>query len=248
MGIINKSSHSLTVGKTVKRETAAIPNQSVIKFVCFGKEVQKVASTFGWLPGARYTNLRDIRRFDMLGFLDIDWKVYNFRQHLAAAKSTRPLMTVAKDIETWREFPRIMDQAYELSRWARYVVIVPKARSMRHRLDMIPDVFVLGFSVPTRYGKSQLPPSCFRRPVHLLGGRPDVQRELARRIPVVSLDCNRFTLDAQFGDYFDGQTFRPHPLGGYKRCLRDSMRNINALWDSYARPGLPRSKLLRLAG
>jgi hypothetical protein len=48
----------------------------------------------------------------------------------------------------------------------------------------------------------------FKRPVHLLGGRPDVQRLLAEIMPVVSLDCNRFTLDTAFGDYFDGDKFR----------------------------------------
>jgi hypothetical protein len=50
---------------------------------------------------------------------------------------------------------------------------------------------------------------------------------------VVSFDCNRFTLDAQFGDYFDGRAFRPHPRGGYEACIRASIRNINKLWRSY---------------
>ena len=57
---------------------------------------------------------------------------------------------------------------------------------------------------------------CVRRPVHLLGGRPDVQRRLAELMPVFSIDTNRFTLDAAFGDYFDGEMFRPHPIGGYE--------------------------------
>jgi hypothetical protein len=52
-------------------------------------------------------------------------------------------------------------------------------------------------------------------------------------MPVVSLDCNRFTLDAAFGDYFDGTGFRRHPAGGYERCLRESLRNIGALWHNY---------------
>jgi len=50
---------------------------------------------------------------------------------------------------------------------------------------------------------------------------------------VFSFDCNRFTLDAQFGDYFDGETFRPHPIGGYDRCIVDSVKNINRMWNSY---------------
>jgi hypothetical protein len=55
-------------------------------------------------------------------------------------------------------------------------------------------------------------------------------------MPVVSMDCNRFTLDAQFGDYFDGRRFRPHPVGGYERCLEDSVLNINKLWVDYRSP------------
>jgi hypothetical protein len=68
----------------------------------------------------------------------------------------------------------------------------------------------------------------------LLGGRPDIQRKLAEEMKVISLDCNRFTYDARFGDYFDGEIFRPHPSGGYERCLRDSIKNINLLWEDYA--------------
>jgi len=99
--------------------------------------------------------------------------------------------------------------------------------------DLIPATFTLGYSVPTRYGGTTLPPEVFRRPVHLLGGRPDVQRRLADRMHVISIDCNRFTLDAMFGDYFDGSIFRPHPSGGYHVCLKDSIENINTLWNNY---------------
>lgn len=51
---------------------------------------------------------------------------------------------------------------------------------------------------------------------------------------VISFDCNRFTYDAKYGDYFDGVIFRPHPSGGYERCLRESIQNINLLWDDYS--------------
>ena len=111
--------------------------------------------------------------------------------------------------------------------WEHWLETKPRLREVDH-------AFVLGFSVPTKYGATHLHPSAFtNRAVHLLGGRPDVQRTLGNRLHVVSMDCNRFTLDAAFGDYFDGETFRPHPRGGYCRCLRESVRNINALWDDY---------------
>jgi uncharacterized protein DUF6610 len=100
--------------------------------------------------------------------------------------------------------------------------------------EIIPKEYLLGYSVPTKYGGTTIHPKWFRRGVHLLGGRPDVQRQLARLMRVVSIDCNRFTFDARFGDYFDGEIFRPHPTGGYVNCLADSIQNINAIWKAYS--------------
>jgi hypothetical protein len=206
----------------------------MLKFVAHSKKVLAIAVKYGWLPGARYTNLRDIRRFQRVGFIDIDWQHYCFARHLEAVKATKPLMTVARDIENLVDLDRILDQAHELRLHSQYVVVVPKHLSLATRLEThIPKVFVLGYSVPTRYGGTKIPPNAFRRPVHLLGGRPEIQRKLANGMQVVSLDCNRFTLDAAYGDYFDGESFRPHPRGGYTTCIRDSIRNINKLWDSY---------------
>jgi hypothetical protein len=206
----------------------------VLKFVAHSHRVLRIAGRFGWLPGARYTNLRDVRKYDRVGFLDIEWRNYSFQRHLDAAKATKPLVTVALDIDDPRKLPKILDQAYELSLHCDRVIIVPKHLSLKNKLDThIPGKFVLGYSVPTRYGGTLIPARFFKRPVHLLGGRPDVQRSLAEIMPVISIDCNRFTLDAAFGDYFDGETFRPHPAGGYERCIRESIRNINRLWKNY---------------
>jgi hypothetical protein len=208
--------------------------RKVLKFVAHSATVLEIAVQHGWLPGARYTNLRDIKRFPRLGFLDIDWKNYDFRRHLEAAAQTRPMITVARDVEEKRDLRRIIDQAFRLLEYATHVVLAPKDKSLESRLDTaIPREFLLGFSVPTKYGGTKLAPEAFRRPVHLLGGRPDVQRKLAERMPVFSIDTNRFTLDAAFGDYFDGEIFRPHPTGGYRNCLHDSVKNMTALWKTY---------------
>ena len=169
-----------------------------------------------------------------LGFLDIDWKNYDYSRHLAAAREYRPFLTVARDIEAVSQLSEILDEAWQLAEFSENVVVVPKDPELAERLDIdIPVKFVLGYSVPTRYGGTAISPRFFRRPTHLLGGRPDVQRRLAGLMPIVSFDCNRFTLDAGFGDYFDGAIFRPHPLGGYLRCLEDSVANITRLWSSY---------------
>ena len=211
--------------------------RSVLKFVAHSRRVLLIAGRYGWQPAARYTNLRDVRTFGKLGFLDIHWRNYSFDSHLAAARAFRPIMTVAQDVEKANMLDGILDQAHRLAEHARYVVVVPKDPALAGVLDRaIPREFILGYSVPSRYGRTAIPPSAFRRPVHLLGGRPDVQRLLAEEMPVLSMDCNRFTLDAAYGDYFDGETFRPHPVGGYDRCIKDSIKNINALWTTYAPP------------
>jgi hypothetical protein len=207
------------------------------KFVTHSKYVSRIARRFGWLPGARYTNLRDVRGVDRVGFLDIDWREYNFRRHVAAAGSTRPIYTVARDITDCRQLARTLEEAAALAEFSEHVIVVPKdLRLSRDLNDLIPPQFILGFSVRSTYGGTMIAPRHFRRPVHLLGGRPDVQRRLAAAMPVISFDCNRFTLDAAFGDFFDGHRFRPHPVGGYERCLRDSLRNINRLWKNYRPP------------
>src|SRR4051794_15087031 len=100
--------------------------QTILKFVAHSKKVLSIAKKYGWMPGARYTNLRDAKTFDRLGFLDIDWKDYNFKRHLEAAKRTQPLFTVARDIEKISMLPEILDQASALSMFATKVIIVPK--------------------------------------------------------------------------------------------------------------------------
>lgn len=219
----------------------------VLKFVAHSKRVRTIAHDYGWLPGARYTNLRDVRGVQGLGFLDIQWKKYDFKRHLCAAEAHRPFLTIARDIESLEELSDILEEAEKLSRFCPHVVLVPKDLRLAEIMDReIPKRYILGYSVPTRYGGTLIPPHCFTRPTHLLGGRPDIQRALANQMPVVSFDCNRFTLDASFGDYFDGELFRPHPIGGYENCIRDSLKNITLIWNSYEPIGEAKRWLTRM--
>tara|TARA_R100000353_G_scaffold89567_2_gene66235 strand:- start:1973 stop:2650 length:678 start_codon:yes stop_codon:yes gene_type:complete len=208
----------------------------VLKFIAHSKKAVCIAAQHGWYPGARYTNLRDVKTFDFegFGFLDIDWKNYDFSRHIDAASQKKPKMTIARDVECIFKLDHILREAEQLALHSEHVAIVPKDPLLNGRIgELIPSKYILGYSVPTRYGGTNVSLQSFDRPVHLLGGRPDVQRQLAEKLKVISFDCNRFTFDARFGDYFDGQTFRPHPEGGYENCLIQSLRNINKLWDDY---------------
>ncbi|WP_298260689.1 DUF6610 family protein [uncultured Litoreibacter sp.] len=208
--------------------------EKVVRYVCHSKRVLKIAHEYGWKNGARYTNTRDIRDFDYCGFLDIDWKNYNFEKHLEISKELKPQLTIARDVDNIEELSETLSQAEKLLQHSEAVAIVPKDLKLVDRIDeLIPVEFRLAFSVPTKYGGTEIPLESFGdRHVHLLGGRPDVQAKLSRTLNVVSIDTNRFTLDASFGDHFDGETFRPHPIGGYETCLRSSLENMNKLWTS----------------
>src|SRR5215207_2292275 len=98
----------------------------VLRFVSHSRRALSIANSHGWMPGARYTNLRDVRTFDEIGFLDIDWRNYDFALHLEAAAQIQPIMTVARDVENARDLDEILGQARELARFCKCVVVVPK--------------------------------------------------------------------------------------------------------------------------
>ena len=212
-----------------------------VRIITHSKFVIDRALPLGWVAGARYTNLRDVKHLPDVHFVDIDWKNYDFDRHLSAVRLIRPALTVARDVECLNEIDSILYEAEKLNRYCGRVIIVPKDRRLEEfdRLG-VPLTFRLGYSVPTRYGGTAICPTKFTGDEHLLGGRPDVQRHLAASMRVASLDGNRFTLDAKIGDYFDGVRFREHPVGGYGNCLDASLKNIARLWEDYHGEGSQR--------
>jgi hypothetical protein len=97
--------------RTNEVRIGAEPFRSPIKFIAHSFRATSIAMKYGWLPGARYSNLRDAKRFERLGFLDISWKDYNFVRHIQAAKATRPIMTVARDVDEIGQLGRTLDEA-----------------------------------------------------------------------------------------------------------------------------------------
>lgn len=206
--------------------------RSPLKFAAHSKLVQDITTAHGWLPAARYTNLRDVRSYSSLGFLDIDWKDYNFEAHIRAAEKTRPHITIARDVIHLDDLTDILSEADRLLEFSERVAIVPKDERFNHQglSDLIPARFMLAYSVPSRYGGTAVSPEHFDRETHLLGGSPARQLELADKLKVYSLDCNRFTIDAKFGDRFDGTRFISARHLGYRECLTQSVLAINDAW------------------
>ena len=100
----------------------------VIKFVAHSKKAISIAQQHGWFPAARYTNMRDVRSFEFgsNGFLDIDWKNYDFGKHLDTAAKYKPKITLARDVECICQLEGILQEADRLLRHADHVAIVPK--------------------------------------------------------------------------------------------------------------------------
>ena len=213
-----------------------------IRILCFDRKSTSIAQNLGWLPGARYHEIRHVRKQTSVGLIDVNWKNYNFDKHLKAIQLKRPLLTVAQDIVRPDQVEMVLRQAKLLSKYVSFVVVVPKIRGIvKMFLSNLNSKFVAGYSIPTGYGGTTVPIEEFiGHPVHLLGGRPDVQRALAQKLEVISIDSNRLTLDASYGDSFDGETFRPNAKGGLYNCISDSIVNINRLWLGY-KPKLPQS-------
>lgn len=133
--------------------TQSDPWKGVLRFVAHGRHVISIASSLGWRPGARYTNLRDIRTsaFAGRGFLDINWKAYDFDRHLDAAAQSRPLLTVARDVLQSRDLDKVLHEAEQLCRHSKWVVVVPKALNLAPVMEAeVPARYLFGYSVPTK--------------------------------------------------------------------------------------------------
>jgi hypothetical protein len=97
------------------------------------------------------------------------------------------------DWELPEQLPEVIDWAEEVAQYSRRLVVIPKVSGM---LDAIPERIggadvVLGYSVPTSYGGTEVFVGEFgRRPVHLLGGSPHAQMDLSHYLNVVSADGN----------------------------------------------------------
>lgn len=211
-----------------------VTSEKPIKFAAHSKLVQDITTAYGWLPAARYTNLRDVRSYPSLGFLDIDWKHYDLDAHVRAAEKTRPHITIARDIENIDDLECILSEADRLLDFSERVAVVPKDVKFNETgiASLMPARFMLAYSVPSRYGGTDVQPHHFDRETHLLGGSPAKQLDLANKLQVYSLDCNRFTIDAKFGDRFDGSRFVNARHLGYRECLRQSVIAINEAWDT----------------
>lgn len=127
-----------------------------------------------------------------LYFADQNWKNPQRDKYMQDLARYRPHMATVKDLEHPEQREEVLDWAAEAAQFVNVVIIIPKVSLIHTLPKRIGNAEVrLGYSVPTKYGGTDLMVSEFMGwPVHLLGGSPGRQRHLATYMDVRSVDGN----------------------------------------------------------
>lgn len=155
------------------------------------RRMVQIAVDAGMLYGAQlpWTIYPDVAP---LYFADQNWKRPNRERYMEAISLHRPHIATVLDLERSDQLSEVLDWAEEAAQFVEVVVIVPKCSVIERIPEEIGGKQIrLGYSVRTKFGATSVPVWEFgRRPVHLLGGSPHRQIEMAHYMNVVSLDGN----------------------------------------------------------
>ena len=170
-------------------------------------------------------------------FADQNWKKPNRAAYMAALARHQPRMATVIDWERADQLPDVLSWAEEAAQYVETVILIPKVLGGIPRLPRrINGASVrLGYSVPTAYGGTELPPWEFAGwPVHLLGGSPHRQIAMAHYLSVVSADGNYINRKAtQFCEWWNGRRWiplRPKQADAPYEAFRRSCVNVMAAW------------------
>src|SRR5215471_12477551 len=169
----------------------------------------RIAVEAGFLYGVRGTQTP----YYPPAFLDLDWRLPDIQAHTERCQRYRPRLAVAGDAEDEAQLERVLAQAENLRPYAADVIVVPKAPGL---VERVPRGYVVGLSVPTRFGATQAPYwEYLGRRVHLLGGSPGAQLRLAALLgeAVLSVDGNSHLVAARRGTVWDGRGWASRALG-----------------------------------
>ena len=126
-------------------------------------------------------------------FCDQDWKKPNRERYMAALAEHKPRMASVLDLEQPEQLTEVLGWAEDAAVFVDVVMIIPKFFGA---IELLPRIIAgksvrLGYSVPTKFGGTEVPVWEFADwPVHLLGGSPHKQLEMCGYLNVVSADGN----------------------------------------------------------
>jgi hypothetical protein len=216
---------------------------------CAGKNAtfEDIALQAGYRLGAQLP----CATYHPIYFADQDWKAPDRQRYMTALAQHRPTMATVLDWERDEQLADVLDWAEEAAQYVERVLIVPKVQG---GIDRLPrrigsKKVVLAYSVPTRFGGTQVPSWEFAQwPIHLLGGSPQAQMRIAGHLnaiaEVVSADGNMSNKMAHYCRFWSP---RPGPKGHWVQlaevgdgdwgvdanaeAFRRSCANIMAAWS-----------------
>lgn len=153
-----------------------------------GRQFAQIAIESGLLYGAR---LPGCVQFP-IQFADQDWKKPNKGAYMKALERYRPTLATVLDWEQSEQQREVFDWAESASAFVDTLIIIPKWYGAVVRIPEAINGTPIRIGVPCGPHQSTgaLPLEIGNRPVHLLGGQPHRQMDLARYLNVVSVDCS----------------------------------------------------------
>lgn len=163
-----------------------------------------IAVSNGMLYGAQLPS----STYEDVYFADQNWRKPNLQKYLNAIMIHKPSLATVLDYDHNATLDDVLMWSEAVSPYVDTVIIIPKISGT---IDKIPTAINgkpvrLGYSVPTKFGATDVPIWEFgRREVHLLGGSPVNQLMLSRYLNVMSVDGNYLQKIAHWGRFFDGR-------------------------------------------
>lgn len=209
----------------------------------------KTAPAIAQASGMAYGTRHDYLPYADVFMLDVDFHRYQklktdeqreafWQSYLAEVKEHKPFMAMAVDYERPEQRRVLYRQIRDLKPLVTRILVCPKfVGAVQH----IPSWCVVAVSVPTSYAGFLPAYSHLKgRQVHLLGGKPEVQAQIIRKLigvgaEVVSVDGSYHAMKAGFGQWFDGGRWvqlRRNVVSDTDLCLASARNIVRYLQDA----------------
>jgi len=150
------------------------------------KKFAEIAIRSGYLYGSQ---LPKEKLYFPIYFADQNWKKPDRLRYMQALKRNRPHTATVLDLERKNQIREVLSWAEEASQYCDEIVVIPKVdgiiKKIPHQINK--KSVILGFSVPTLYGKTTVSKDEFKgRRIHFLGGSPHAQMKLWQEMKMYS--------------------------------------------------------------
>ena len=190
--------NSLDSGRFGKNVRFSRKSPEVIYCASSSSSIPYLSKSLGFKSGVQLPDTV----YSRLDFADQDWKKPQKERYIKSIKEHRPTKATVLDATSKSRLKEALEWAEEIAPYVEEIIVIPKYSGA---IQQVPEFIkgkkvLLGYSVPTTYGSTDVPLKDFGdRPVHLLGGQPHTQMDLARKLNVESVDFNSVNRQSTYG-------------------------------------------------